>query len=131
MTELGHSTAKAIDGRAAAEVYYDGACPVCAREIAMYRRLTPDGRVTWSDAARGDDRIAPDLTRKDALARLHVRRTDGRLVDGAAAFLAIWRGIDRLRPLAIALDRPSFVWLGDMLYSGFLTLRRIWRPRGT
>ncbi len=30
-------------------VYYDGQCPVCRREIALYRRLDTAGAVAWRD----------------------------------------------------------------------------------
>ena len=113
-------------------VYFDGACPVCRREIAVYQRGTPAEAVCWVDAsACPPDALGPDLPRDRALARLHLRLPDGRLVQGAAAFLAMWAALPqhpRLARLARALDRPALVRLLDLAYGGFLRLRRLWRP---
>jgi len=32
-------------------VYFDGACPLCRREIALYRRAAGEGRIDWVDAS--------------------------------------------------------------------------------
>ncbi len=118
-----------IDPKAAAEVYFDGGCPVCSREIAVYRRLNGvegDGPRFSDVAACGQD-PAPDLTRDAAMARFHVRRADGVLVSGAPAFLSLWRATPRLRLLGRVLSLPPLPWLLDIAYGGFLRLRRIWR----
>ncbi len=77
-------------------VYYDGACPVCRREIGFYRART-GGAVEYCDVATAAC-PAPDLSREDALQRFHVRLGDGTLVSGAGAFLALWREMGWLPP---------------------------------
>ncbi|MEC8852758.1 MAG: DCC1-like thiol-disulfide oxidoreductase family protein, partial [Pseudomonadota bacterium] len=32
-------------------IFYDGGCPLCAREIAFYRRRAGAGRLDWIDVA--------------------------------------------------------------------------------
>ena len=113
------------DPAAAAEIFYDGTCPVCRREIAMWRKLTPEG-MDWRDVS-GPDEAAPDLSREDALARFHARRADGRLVSGARAFLALWRRHPVLRPLARVLETPPLIHLAEGGYLLFLRVRRLWR----
>lgn len=85
-------------------VYYDGACPVCSREIRFYRGREGAEALAWVDAAAC---AAPDLgtglARERALARMHVRLADGRLVSGAAAFAVLWR------------HTPGFRWLGRLI----------------
>ncbi|MEO1494717.1 MAG: DUF393 domain-containing protein [Pseudomonadota bacterium] len=115
------------DPAGAAEVFYDGACPVCRREIAMLQRAIGSAPVQWRDVAANADAPASDLTRADALARFHVRCADGQLKDGAVAFFALWRHVRWLRPLAILLDRPPLDWLAERAYRGFLVVRRLWR----
>lgn len=113
-------------------VYFDGACPVCRREIAVYQRGAGAEAVCWVDAsACPPDALGQDLPRDQALARLHLRQADGRLVQGAAAFLAMWAALPqhpRLARLARMLDRPPLVRPLDLAYSAFLRLRRLWRP---
>ena len=66
-------------------VYYDGACPVCRREIGFYQKRT-GGAVSYCDVAT-EASPAPDLDREAALKRFHVRLPDGALVSGAAVAL--------------------------------------------
>jgi demethoxyubiquinone hydroxylase (CLK1/Coq7/Cat5 family)/predicted DCC family thiol-disulfide oxidoreductase YuxK len=101
--------------RPALTVYYDGACPVCAREIGLYRRQRGSDAVRWVDASSCDaEALGPGLDRAGALARLHARRADGTLVDGAGAFgrVAGWA------PVRGGLD---------VGYDAFLRVRRLWR----
>ena len=63
------------------------------------------------------------------MARLHVRRSDGRLVSGAAAFLAIWRTVPRLRGLSRLLDNAPTRTVLDLGYVVFLKIRPLWRGR--
>ena len=110
-------------------VYYDGACPVCRREIAHYRRLRGADAIAWVDAATCDaPALGADLDRARALARFHVRAADGTLVSGPRAFVAIWRRLPALAWLApLASSRPALALL-EPAYALFLRARRRWRP---
>ncbi len=107
---------------AEATLYYDGSCPVCAREIRWYRSRADS--VEWVDvSACGEADVAPDLDREQALSRLHLRRGDGTLVSGADAMVEVWRRIPALAPLArVAGTRPGR-WLLEGVYRVFLALR--------
>ena len=114
------------DPAAAAEVFYDGACPLCRAEIETYRRMDGMDALAWRDVS--DDAFdAPDLDRDAALARFHARRADGALVSGAAAFLAVWRRNPRLAPAARLLDRTPFRQALELGYRVFLKIRLLWR----
>lgn len=106
-------------------VYYDGACPVCRREIGYYQGKTGEDVVYCDVAAAGDP--APDLARQDALKRFHVRRADGTLVSGAAAFLALYGHVPGFRLIVPYLAVKPVVAVLDVLYAGFLHFRRLWR----
>jgi predicted DCC family thiol-disulfide oxidoreductase YuxK len=72
-------------------VFYDGACPLCSREIAHYRRVDTAARLHWVDAATESQTLAEhglDLER--AMAELHVLDSNGRWQRGVDAFLVIW-----------------------------------------
>lgn len=108
-------------------VYYDGGCPVCSREIAMYRRQPGADACAWVDATRCDDAaLGADLSRPAALARFHVRRADGALVDGMRGFALLWQALPRTaRWGRIAAWGPMPALL-DSAYAVFLKLRRLW-----
>lgn len=109
-------------------VYFDGDCPVCQREIAFYAGCRGGESIDWCNLARCDDAaLGPDLPRDAALARLHARLPDGRLVSGAAAFRLVWSRLPAFRPLAWAARAPGAGALLELGYRGFLVLRRAWR----
>lgn len=115
-------------------LYYDGACPVCSREIAMYRAQPGADAVQWVDVTRcSAEQLGPGLTPEAAMQRLHLRRADGRLVSGAAAFTTLWQQLPRWAWLGRLLGRPPLLWLLEAGYRGFLLARRAWRrpPRTT
>lgn len=108
-------------------VYFDGDCPVCRREIRHYRTRAGDGTLTWVDAARADAPLGPGLTRDAALARMHVRREDGTLVSGAAAFAELWSRTPGYTWLGKVASRPPVSTAMEAGYRGFLVARRAWR----
>jgi predicted DCC family thiol-disulfide oxidoreductase YuxK len=112
---------------ASATVYFDGACPLCAAEIGVYRRapVAPGRAPRFVDVADPDCALETDLTREAALRRFHVRGPDGRLHSGAAAFVALWRTLPGWRVLARLCDGPLRLRLLEGAYRAFLTVRPI------
>ena len=105
-------------------VYYDGACPLCLKEIGFYKRKDTKGLINWIDVARCEQSLLGNgLSRDAALKRFHARTPEGRLHSGAEAFAEIWCTL------------PGFNWLGRIartrfmgalmegLYRGFLLIR--------
>ena len=117
------------DPAAACAVYYDGACPICSREIALYQRLSEKAAQPAAfENIMGDGVVLPDgVSREQALARLHVRLRSGEVVSGAAAFIAMWRATPRFQLLGRAASIPPLPWLLELAYIGFLKIRPLWR----
>ena len=105
-------------------VYYDGACPLCRREIGFLRRRRGADRVDWQDiSATAAPEVAPGLTRCDALARMHVRTASGETVSGAAAFVELWQALPLTRPLGLLFAWPPLQRGLERAYVGFLRVR--------
>lgn len=102
-------------------VWYDGACPLCLREIALMRRLDRRGRITFIDVAAAADPSCP-VDRAELLARFHAEE-DGVVHSGAAAFAAMWRAIPLLRPLGLAARNRTLLKLLEAAYVRFLRVR--------
>lgn len=103
-------------------VFFDGACPLCQREIALFRRLDWRGRIDFVDVAEPGSAESCPIDRAELLARFHAREGD-RLLSGAAAFAAMWRAVPMLRPLGeLARFRPVLAAL-ELAYRGFLKVR--------
>jgi predicted DCC family thiol-disulfide oxidoreductase YuxK len=107
----------------ALKVYYDGACPLCQREIAHYRSIDRAGQVEFVDLTKDGAETGPDLRPEDALARFHVRDANGQLMSGAQAFLRLWEELPGWRWLAPVAKVPGVTWLLERAYRGFLPLR--------
>jgi predicted DCC family thiol-disulfide oxidoreductase YuxK len=108
-------------------VLYDGACPLCRREIGIYRGLQPlrsDSPVCFADVSDTELPLPPGTTREQLLARFHVRGRDGELLSGAQAFLALWAALPGWRWLALAGRVPGAAWVMERTYRLFLR----WRP---
>lgn len=103
------------------KVWYDGACPLCLREIALMRRLDRRGNINFVDVAEGADPSCP-IDRAQLLARFHAEE-DGVIHDGAAAFAAMWRAIPLLRPLGLAARWQPVLRVLEAAYIRFLKLR--------
>lgn len=102
------------------EVWFDGDCPLCRREIALLRRLDRRGAIVFTDVATGQGSCP--LDRGELLSRFHARE-DGRLVSGAEAFAAMWRAIPLLAPLGRLARNRWVLALMERLYLGFLKVR--------
>ena len=133
MTMYGAASSEAVAAARHAEgmsehdrlkVYYDGACPLCAREIGFYRRQEGTDRSYWIDISGLEFvDVAPDLTRDKALARFTVRDIDGSLVSGGKAFTRLCKQLSRFLRLAMLFEFAPFAWPLDRAYEIFLTLR--------
>lgn len=109
--------------QAALTVYFDESCPLCRAEIAHYRRQEGASRICFQDASLSHGKIAPDLTKADAMARLHVRQRDGQLLSGAAAFVSIWGFLPRWRWAVKIAALPGMTAVLEFFYRLFLPLR--------
>jgi predicted DCC family thiol-disulfide oxidoreductase YuxK len=105
-------------------VLYDGGCPLCRREIGVYRGLQPNTPVCFADVSDTALPLPPDTTREQLLARFHVRGSDGQLLSGAQAFLALWAALPGWRWLALVGQLPGAACAMERLYRFFLR----WRP---
>ena len=101
-------------------VLYDGACPLCRREIGVYRGLRSNTPVCFADVSDPALALPSGTTREQLLARFHVRRSDGQLVSGAQAFLALWAVLPGWRWLARIGLLPGAARLMELLYRLFL-----------
>ncbi len=107
-------------------VLYDGACPLCRREISVYQGLlpvNPSQTLKYSDVSHPDTVLPPGGVRSDYLARFHVRCANGQVISGAAAFVALWATLPGWRYLAMVARLPGATPLLELLYRAFLRIR--------
>jgi len=111
---------KAAEKKAAeVRVLYDGDCPLCAREVALLRRLDRRGRLAFEDiAAPIFDAGALGRTHAQLMARIHGLLPDGRLVEGMEVFRRAWAAVG-LGWLLAPSRWPGLRQLFDAAYRNF------------
>lgn len=105
------------------EVYFDGSCPMCRREIAVYQNITPDQPISWVDVSKPDTPLPQGQSKEQLMARFHTRTAQGELLSGAAAFVHVWGQLPGWRVLAWLAKVPGMLWLMEKAYNGFLPVR--------
>jgi len=103
-------------------VYYDGSCPLCRREIALYRRSQGADRILWLDVSAGLP-LGEGLSCEDAMRRFHVRDEQNRLLCAGAAFARLWLALPGWRVLGWVFVWPPMSWVLELAYRAFLPLR--------
>jgi predicted DCC family thiol-disulfide oxidoreductase YuxK len=101
------------------EVFYDGDCPLCMREIRMLRRLDRNARIQFTDiAAAGFDPATYGTTREALMAQIRGRLPDGTWIDGVEVFRRLYAAVGFRR--LVALSRlPGISQLLSVAYVGF------------
>lgn len=107
--------------RPALTIWYDGACPLCIREIALMQRLDRQRRIAFVDLTNSD--ASCPLDRQLMLARFHATTAQGETLSGAAAFAAMWREIPALKPLGLIARNKTVLRLLEWAYLRFLKIR--------
>ena len=111
-------------------VLYDGECPLCAREIAMLRRLDRGrGAISLEDLSAPDfDAGVYGLDQRAIEARIHGVLPDGRVVEGVEVFLRAYRAVG-LGWLVAPATWPGLRRLVEYAYRVFARNRLRWTGR--
>lgn len=103
----------------AIEVFFDGHCPLCRREMAMIKNRDRKDRIRCVDIAASDfDASTVGISWETLMERIHGRLPDGRLISGVEVFRVIYDalGFSRL----VRLSRlPGITQLLDVGYRLF------------
>ncbi len=101
------------------EVFYDGACPLCMREIRMLRGRDRRQRIRFVDiAADSFDAASVGLSWKALMDRIHGRLPDGTLVEGVEVFRRLYAAVG-FGPLVALTRLPGVTQLLDLAYHAF------------
>ena len=111
------------------ELLYDGACPLCSREVATLRRRDRAGRIALTDiAAPGFDPGRYGLDRDRVMRRIHGVLPDGRVVEGMEVFRRAYAAVG-LGWLVAPSRWPGIGRLFDRAYEVFARNRLRWTGR--
>jgi predicted DCC family thiol-disulfide oxidoreductase YuxK len=101
------------------EVFFDGACPLCLREINMLKRWDRKGRIRFTDiAARDFSAAALGKSYDELMARIHGRLPDGTWIEGVEVFRRLYAAVGL--GLIVGITRwPGISQLFDLGYRVF------------
>jgi predicted DCC family thiol-disulfide oxidoreductase YuxK len=75
-------------------VFFDGACPICDREIALMRRLDRRRNLQFCDfSAQEYDAGSSGFAAADLATVIHARWADGSVITGVEVFRAMWEAV--------------------------------------
>ena len=101
------------------EAYFDGACPLCVREMRALQRLDRGrGRIRFVDLTSPEFVVPPERTFADIMDRIHGRLPDGRLVEGVEVFRQLYAAVG-FGPLVWVTRVPGLSHLLDLGYRWF------------
>jgi predicted DCC family thiol-disulfide oxidoreductase YuxK len=105
------------------EVFYDGDCPLCMREIRLLRRLDRAGRILFTDIAAPDfDAASVGLEHATLMAKIHGRLPDGTWVEGVEVFRRLYDAVG-LGPVVAITRVPGIRHALDAGYRWFANNR--------
>lgn len=85
------------------EVFYDGDCPLCLREIAWLKRLDKREKIEFTDIqAPGFDAASVGKTHEALMAQIHGRLPDGTVVRGVEVFRHLYSAVGWTWPVALS-----------------------------
>lgn len=107
------------------EVFFDGECPLCRKEINFLRWLDRKGRVRFTDiATAGFEASVYDKTQGELMAEIHGRDASGAWVVGVEVFRQLYAAIGL--GFVVPVTRLPGVRHGlDAAYR-FFAKRRLW-----
>ncbi|MBK6693398.1 MAG: DUF393 domain-containing protein [Myxococcales bacterium] len=101
------------------EVFYDGDCPLCMREIRMLKRRDARRAIRFTDIAAPDfDALVYGLTQADFMARIRGRDAEGRWLEGVDVFRHLYRAVGFRRLVALS-EWPGVATLAEIAYEAF------------
>jgi len=110
------------------EVFFDGECPLCMREIRMLQRLDRSARIRFTDiAAQGFDAAPLGVAFGQLMARIHGRDLAGDdrgLIEGVEVFRRLYSAVG-LGPVVKLTRLPGVRQALDRGYD-FFAKNRLW-----
>jgi len=105
------------------EVFYDGECPLCMREISMLQKMDRRERIRFTDISKAPfDPATLGLTMDEMMKRIRARLPNGELIEGVEVFRRLYAAVGFEK--AVELTRlPGVAGALELGYSWFAANR--------
>lgn len=101
-------------------VFYDGACPLCSKEVKLYKKLAANDRlrgeyndadIKWIDISKSQTELKEEgIQYADAMQLMHVKDASGIHQVGIDAVLTVWDQIPYYRKLSTLLKTVPVIY---------------------
>ena len=105
------------------KVYFNNSCKICRSEINLYKKENIKD-IDWIDITNNSDAEKETLRNdKELLRRLHVKE-NGKIIQGAEAFLYVWKKIPKYKflykffklPIIFTIFKYGYEMIAFFLY---------------
>jgi predicted DCC family thiol-disulfide oxidoreductase YuxK len=105
------------------EVFFDGGCPLCRREINVLRRWDRRGKIRFTDiSSPGFQAATVGMTVETLMAQMHGRLPDGTWLQGVEVFRRMYAAVG-FGPLVFLSRLPLISHALDWADAGFARYR--------
>jgi 3-demethoxyubiquinol 3-hydroxylase len=108
-----------------AQIFYDGSCPICSKEVGIYRQQKARLTLEWVDVSHPEFVPPQGTSVTELMQRFHVQTTTGELLSCAQAFVYLWAQLPGWRALALLARLPGVLSTMEWAYQQLLK----WRPQ--
>ena len=100
----------------AIKVFFNNSCNICRLEINHYKKIA-DSNLEWIDITNNDEALKlTSKSQEELLRRLHVI-DDGKVIEGAEAFVILWSKIPKYNFLSKIFSFKPFFVLFHYIYA--------------
>ena len=105
-----------------AVVFFDGGCPLCAKEIGLYQRMIVNHSISdlkFVDISQSENETSlskHDITLEEAMFRMHALDSDGNVQSGTMAFITMWEKLPYWKYLAKLVAIPGITEVVETVY---------------
>jgi predicted DCC family thiol-disulfide oxidoreductase YuxK len=101
------------------EVFFDGDCPLCKREVAFLTKRDKHRRIVATDIAHASfDASKFGRSQQEFMATIQGRLADGTWISGVEVFRNLYAAVGFTRLVRISRFRP-LAWILDLSYAFF------------
>lgn len=123
------STSEKVPSNWKVEIFFDGECPLCRREIALMRRLDRNGRIRFTDIAAADFRAGEfGKQHEEFMSEIQGRLRDGTWIRGVEVFRRVYAEVG-LKPIVWISRLPVLRTVLEKVYFAFARNRLRWTGR--
>lgn len=101
-------------------VFYDGSCPLCNKEISLYKNTKCSQPINYVDVSSSEFKSE---NKEQLMQRFHIQTKDGEILSGAKAFVALWYQMPGWKILAKICDNRIILPIAEYSYTKFLKFR--------